>query len=145
MVQSQEQTAGLLKIGAVAQRAGVSIDTVRYYERRGLVAPARRLASGYRLYEPTAVERIALARRLQSLAMTLDEVADALTAHDSGTATCASQRWRLEAVLERTRARAAELAAVESSLHDVLRRCAEGRCELVVSGPRADSDRPHPR
>ena len=45
MVQSQE-----LRIGAVARQAGVSVDTVRYYERRGLLRPAGRLPSGYRLY-----------------------------------------------------------------------------------------------
>ena len=69
MVQSQE-----LRIGAVARQAGVSVDTVRYYERRGLLRPAGRLPSGYRLYTETAVARIRLARQLQGLGMTLEEV-----------------------------------------------------------------------
>ncbi len=83
MDQSQE---ALWKIGEVAGRAGVSVDTVRYYERRGLVTPTHRASSGYRHYRPDTVDRILLTRRLQSLGMTLDEVAHALQAHDAGEA-----------------------------------------------------------
>jgi DNA-binding transcriptional MerR regulator len=127
MVQSQ---GSFLKIGAVARRAGVSVDTVRYYERRGLLPPAERLPSGYRLYSEAAVETIALARRLQGLGLTLDEVADALRAHDGSEVTCESERWRLVAVLDRTRARIAELAALRDDVEAVLARCEAGCCEL---------------
>jgi MerR family mercuric resistance operon transcriptional regulator len=127
VVQSQGPS---LRIGAVARRAGVSVDTVRYYERRGLLRPAERLPSGYRLFPAAAVSTITLARRLQSLGMTLEEVADALRGHDWGEETCDSQRWRLEAALERTRARMAELAAVEADIAGVLDGCASGHCEL---------------
>ncbi|MCO1659960.1 MerR family transcriptional regulator [Pseudonocardia humida] len=127
MVQSQES---LLKIGAVARRAGVSVDTVRYYERRRLLPPAQRLPSGYRLYSQAAVDTITLARRLQGLGMTLDEVADALRAHDGGGATCETERWRLDAVLDRTRARLAELTALQGSIETALARCEAGCCEL---------------
>jgi DNA-binding transcriptional MerR regulator len=127
MVQSQ---GSFLKIGAVARQAGVSVDTVRYYERRGVLGAAERLPSGYRLYPGTAVATILLARRLQGLGMTLEEVADALRAHDRGGATCDSERWRLESVLDRTRARIAELAAVQAELEAVLARCAAGDCEM---------------
>jgi DNA-binding transcriptional MerR regulator len=120
----------LLKIGAVAGQAGVSVDTVRYYERRGLLGPARRLPSGYRLYTDSAVARIRLARRLQALGLTLDEIADALRAHDGGGATCESERWRLEAVHERITARLAELAAVRDAVDAALERCRSERCEF---------------
>ena len=127
MVQSQEQ---LLKIGAIADRASVSIDTVRYYERRGLLSPAERLPSGYRLYRESTVGRIHLARRLQGLGMTLDEVADALSAHDRGGTSCDSERWRLEAVHQRITAKLAELAAVREAIDDALTQCADGHCAL---------------
>jgi DNA-binding transcriptional MerR regulator len=127
MVQSQGPT---LKIGAVAKQAGVSVDTVRYYERRGLLPPAERLPSGYRLYSEAAVDTITLARRLQSLGMTLDEVADALRAHDGGEASCESERWRLVAVSDRTKARIAELTTLQSSIEAVLARCEAGCCGL---------------
>jgi MerR family mercuric resistance operon transcriptional regulator len=137
MVQSQEPR---LKIGGVAKRAGVSIDTVRYYERRGLLTPAERLPSGYRLYSQAAVATIALARRLQSLGMTLDEVGDALRAHDRGEAACESERWRLAAALDRTRARLAELTALRENIETVLARCEAGHCELRSTPPPG----PHP-
>jgi len=127
MVQSQDQW---LKIGSIAQRSGVSIDTVRYYERRGLLRPAQRLPSGYRLYQEPTVARIRLARRLQSLGMSLAEVADALRAHDRGNATCESERWRLESVRDRVDAKLAELARVRKAIESVLERCASGQCEL---------------
>jgi MerR family mercuric resistance operon transcriptional regulator len=124
MVQSQE-----LRIGAVARRAGVSVDTVRYYEHRGLLRPAGRLPSGYRHYTEAAVARIRLARQLHGLGMTLEEVAAALQAHDAG-GDCASERWRLEAARERVAAEQARLAAVAAELDTVLARCAGGTCDL---------------
>jgi DNA-binding transcriptional MerR regulator len=132
MDQSQEH---LLKIGQVAERAGVSVDTVRYYEQRGLVTPAHRAGSGYRYYRPDTADRILFTRRLQALGMTLDEVAQALQAHDTHGGTCASQRWRLEAVRERI---ATQLGELTSVLHDVdatLANCASGNCTLLTSPP----------
>jgi DNA-binding transcriptional MerR regulator len=117
-----------MKIGQVAKRAGVSVDTVRFYERRGVLPAPERLSSGYRTYTPATVERIRLARRLQALALTLDEVVDALHATDRGDATCASERWRLEAVLERIDAKSAELRAVRREVTKVMRACDRGAC-----------------
>jgi DNA-binding transcriptional MerR regulator len=119
-----------LRIGTVAREAGVSVDTVRYYERRGLLRPAGRLPSGYRLYTDAAVARIRLARQLQGLGMTLEEVAELLRAHDAG-GDCASERWRLEAARERVAAEMARLAAVRAELETVLAHCVEGRCDLM--------------
>jgi len=127
MVQSQEQW---LKIGMVAKRAGVSVDTVRYYERRKVLSPAGRLPSGYRLYTEAAVSTLMLARRLQGLGMTLDEVGDALRAHDHAGGTCETERWRLTAVLDRTRTRMADLAALQQNIETVLAHCAAGCCDL---------------
>jgi DNA-binding transcriptional MerR regulator len=132
MDQSQEL---LWKIGEVAGRAGVSVDTVRYYERRGLVTPAHRTSSGYRHYRPDAVDRILLARSLQALGMTLDEVAQALQAHDLHGGTCASERWRLEAVRERIATQLVELTAVLRDVDTTLAQCASGNCTLLGSPP----------
>jgi DNA-binding transcriptional MerR regulator len=65
-------------IGALARRAGVRIDTVRYYERSGLLAPRLRLASGYRRYGEVEVARLRFIRRAQALGFTLNEVRDLL-------------------------------------------------------------------
>ena len=65
-------------IGALAKRAGVSIDTVRYYERGGLLAPKTRLASGYRRYSELEVARLRFIRRAQALGFSLKEVKELL-------------------------------------------------------------------
>jgi DNA-binding transcriptional MerR regulator len=122
-----------VKIGQVAREAGVSIDTVRFYERRGILpAPARR-PSGYRVFTPAAVERIRMARALQNLGLTLDEVIDALHAHDRGDATCESERWRLEAVIERLDARIAELERARQATARALEDCQSGQCRLTAA------------
>ena len=65
-------------IGALAKRAGVRIDTVRYYERSGLLSPRARLASGYRRYGELELARLRFIRRAQALGFTLREVRELL-------------------------------------------------------------------
>ena len=122
-----------MKIGAVAAGAEVSVDTVRFYERRGLLPRPQRRPSGYREYPPSTVERIRMARNLQQLGFTLDEIVDALGAHDSGAATCESEQWRLEAVLDRIDARIAELRRTRRLVAGTMRECRDGRCRLGVA------------
>lgn len=117
-----------MKIGDVARRAEVSVDTVRFYERRGVLPVPERMPSGYRTYTAATVERIRLARRLQGLGLTLDEVIDALHATDRGEATCDSERWRLEAVVERIDQKIAELRSVRREVTAVMAACDRGRC-----------------
>lgn len=126
-----------MKIGQVANEAGVSVDTVRFYERRGVLPAPERMPSGYRTYGPATVERIRLARRLQALGFTLDEVIDALHATDRGGVTCASERWRLEAVVERIDAKVDELRAVRREVRKVLAGCDSGKC--VFADPNISS------
>lgn len=120
-----------MKIGQVAQEAGVSVDTVRFYERRGILPVAGRRPSGYRVFSATAVERIRMAKALQELGFTLDEVVDALTAHDQGGATCDSEQWRLEAVVNRLDAKIAELTRARLAATETLLDCQAGRCRLT--------------
>jgi DNA-binding transcriptional MerR regulator len=120
-----------VKIGQIAQEAGVSVDTVRFYERRGILPTAERRPSGYRIFNTAAVERIRMAKALQELGFTLDEVVDALTAHDQGGATCDSERWRLEAVVDRLDAKIAELTRARQAAAESLQDCQAGRCRLT--------------
>jgi DNA-binding transcriptional MerR regulator len=126
-----------MKIGQLARAAGVTVDTVRFYERRGVLPQPARLPSGYRVYTAATVERIRLARTLQALGFTLDEVVDALHASDAGTATCAGERWRLEHVLQRIDQQIAHLAAVRQNVRDVLEDCDAGRCRFAEVPSRA--------
>jgi len=61
-------------IGEVAERAGVSVDTVRYYERRRLLPTAPRTANGYRLFTSEAIERLLFIKQAQELGFSLDEI-----------------------------------------------------------------------
>lgn len=120
-----------MKIGQVAKQAGVSVDTVRFYERRGVLPPARRRPSGYRIFNESAVERIRTAKALQDMGLTLDEVIDALHTHDTGEATCESERWRLETVVDRIDAKVAELERARRNAVEILEDCRAGRCRLI--------------
>jgi DNA-binding transcriptional MerR regulator len=122
-----------VKIGQVAEQAGVSIDTVRFYERRGVLPAAERRPSGYRVFSESTVERIRMAKALQDMGLTLDEVIDALHTHDTGGATCESERWRLEVVVDRMDTKIAELVRARQNAVDILEDCRAGRCRLTPS------------
>ena len=121
-----------MRIGEIANRSGVTVDTVRFYERLGVLASAEREPSGYRDYAPETVERIGLTRELQAIGFTLNEVIDALAAHDAGGATCESERWRLDSVLERVDAKRAELDALRGRIVAARDACAGGRCGFTT-------------
>jgi DNA-binding transcriptional MerR regulator len=125
-----------VKIGQIAKESGVSVDTVRFYERVGVLPPAARRPSGYREYAPETVERIRLTRELQSIGFALTEVVDALAAHDTGNATCESERWRLDAVLARVDAKIAELVALRERIIAAEQACDAGRCLFSRRSPR---------
>lgn len=129
-----------MKIGQVAAEAEVSIDTVRFYERRGVLPIPQRRPSGYRDYPASTVERIRTARTLQHLGFTLDEIIDALHAHDSGDATCASELWRLDAVVDRIDAKISELRRTRRAVTETISECRAGRCRFA---PALDADLRH--
>ena len=109
-------------IGALAKRAGVRIDTVRYYERSGLLAPKTRLASGYRRYGEVELSRLRFIRRAQALGFTLKEVRELLTL---------SKRRDVSRV---KRAAQGKLAAVERKIA-ALERIRDGLLKLVAACP----------
>jgi DNA-binding transcriptional MerR regulator len=122
-----------MKIGEIARLAGVTVDTVRFYERVGVLPPPARTDSGYRDFPSDVVERIQLTRELQAIGFTLNDAIDALAAHDAGGATCESERWRLQAVLDRVDAKLAELTALRGRIVDAQAACASGRCLLTTT------------
>jgi DNA-binding transcriptional MerR regulator len=123
-----------VKIGEVAAQAGVSVDTVRFYERVGVLPPPARTPSGYRDYDAVTVARIGLTRQLQATGFTLAEAVDALAAHDAGGATCESERWRLEAALARVDAKRAELDTLRERIVQAQAACEAGHCLFIRNG-----------
>lgn len=120
-----------MNIGELARAADVNIDTIRYYERRGVLPSPARRPSGYRVYSAETVQRLQLARALQSLGFTLEEIVGAFHSSAHGTATCETERWRLEAVLERLDSKISELRRTRRELVQALAECAEGRCRFA--------------
>ena len=81
-----------MRTSEVARAAGVSADTIRLYERRGLVPRPRRNVSGYRQYPPETVPRVRLVRRALAIGFTLEELSVILAARDRGEAPCRAVR-----------------------------------------------------
>jgi DNA-binding transcriptional MerR regulator len=73
---------GLMRIGEVAERVGLSIGTIRHYDEVGLVVPSARSQGGFRLYTDTDVDRLILIRRMKPLGFTLEQMADLLAVYD---------------------------------------------------------------
>jgi MerR family copper efflux transcriptional regulator len=120
-----------LKIGQVATLGGVGIDTVRYYERLGLLPPAPRRASGYRMFDESTVARIRLIKQLQDLGLSLQEI-DAMLRATGEHATCAHESDKIRAALARTDDKIAALLAVRTKLQGALERCTTGACTIMV-------------
>jgi DNA-binding transcriptional MerR regulator len=121
-----------MKIGELSTRSGASIDTIRFYERRGVLPTPVRRPSGYREYAEGVVDRVRLVRRLQSVGLTLDEIVEFLAVHDRGGASCESERWRLDAAQQRIRERINELLIVENAILQAKADCAAGHCRLTA-------------
>ncbi|HEY7049955.1 MAG TPA: MerR family transcriptional regulator [Jatrophihabitantaceae bacterium] len=104
-----------LRSGAVARAAGVNLETLRYYERRGLLAEPQRSSGGHRLYPTEAVTLVRVIKAAQRLGFTLDEVAELLQLGRTGRHTARLQT-RIEAKLAEIEARIADLQLVGETL-----------------------------
>ncbi|HEX8162169.1 MAG TPA: heavy metal-responsive transcriptional regulator [Pyrinomonadaceae bacterium] len=108
-----------LRAGELARAAGLSADTLHHYERKGVLAPPRRSANGYREYPYEALERVRLVRRALGIGFTLDELARILRARDRGVAPCREVRALASAKLASVEERLRELAAVREELRAI--------------------------
>ena len=112
-----------LTIGQVAKRAGVGVETVRFYEREGLVAEPARRPSGYRQYSPDAVRRIRFIRHAKELGFTLKEIGELLTLRIDPRSTCADVRDRARDKITDIEERIANLDRMRSALLRLVTRC----------------------
>lgn len=119
-----------MTIGMLARTSGVHVETIRFYQRRGLLAQPRRPAGGVRRYSADAVARLRFIRRAQDIGFTLGEIAELLRlqrgcrdAHDLATAKLAAIERRL-----------ADLNRVRKTLRELVGRCEAGRsagCPII--------------
>jgi DNA-binding transcriptional MerR regulator len=121
------------RIGEVAARAGVSIDTVRYYEKRRLLPPAPRTQGGFRLFTPEAVERVQFIKQAQEIGLSLDEIGQ-LLATGGGANECRSVRDLLRAKLAELDER---IEAMRNFRHTLARHLAACERELKAHGEAA--------
>jgi MerR family transcriptional regulator, mercuric resistance operon regulatory protein len=126
------QSAGI-QIGELSRRTGCNIETIRYYERIGLLREPARSAGRYRVYDGD-VRRLAFIRRARELSFKLDEVRTLLTLSANDEAARADVRELAESHLAEGRAKIADLRAMERVLADAVRRCAAGEalgCPII--------------
>jgi Hg(II)-responsive transcriptional regulator len=124
-----------MRTAEVAGRAGVNPQTLRYYERRGLLPVPPRSAAGYRSYPDDTVRVIRFVKRAQELGFTLDEVEELLHLARGGPSSCASARAVASARLADLTAKIADLERMRTSLRQLVNTCsrpsAERECPLL--------------
>jgi MerR family copper efflux transcriptional regulator len=112
-----------MRIGELAQRAGVGIDTVRYYEREGLLRPPPRAASGYRSYAAVDVQRLRFVRRAKQLGFTLPQVRELLALSGNTGLDMAVLKVTASQKLAEIDERMADLARVRAGLAALVEAC----------------------
>ncbi|MCX7960320.1 MAG: Cd(II)/Pb(II)-responsive transcriptional regulator [Burkholderiales bacterium] len=116
-----------MRIGELARRAGVDVQTVRYYEREGLLDAPARTPSGYRAYGPAHLERLRFVRHCRSLDMALADIRRVLALAREASVACDEVNQLVEAHLARVRARRQALERLEQQLEALRAQCANGQ------------------
>jgi DNA-binding transcriptional MerR regulator len=129
-------STGSMQSGELARLSGVSTDTLRHYERVGVLAKPPRTTSGYRQYPSSALERVRLVRRAMSVGFSLEELARVLGVRDKGGAPCRQVRDLAASKLEMIERRMEELALVRDQLEKLLEDW-DGRLARTTPGHRA--------
>lgn len=128
-------TLPAMRIGQLARAAGVDAETIRYYERIGILAPPARSPNGYRAYGAAQLERLAFVRHCRSLDMPLEEIRRLLAFVDRPDADRAGIDRLIDAQLARVRTRLASLQALERQLASLREQCAGdhagGECGIL--------------
>jgi DNA-binding transcriptional MerR regulator len=117
-----------LTVSALADQAGLTPDTVRYYERAGLLPEPARSAAGYRLYDQAAVDRLRLIKGAQRAGLRLREIAELLQVADRGQCPCGHTEVLLRQRLAEVRAELDRLRALETDLTRLLERHPAAAC-----------------
>lgn len=132
-----------ITIGRMARAAGVSVETVRYYQRRGLLPRPERPQHAYRRYDEEVLARLRFIRRAQELGFTLREIAELLSLDASD---CRRSHEIAERRLEDIRAKVRDLRAVATRLSRVLEACREGeheQCPIITAIGQAEFQSPN--
>ncbi|UVW30508.1 Cd(II)/Pb(II)-responsive transcriptional regulator [Massilia sp. H6] len=132
-----------MKIGELAERSGCLVETIRYYERIGLLAPPDRSSNNYRAYTELHAERLLFIRHCRALDMTLDEVRTLLDFRDAPGQNCEGVNALLDKHIRHIVDRIANLSILETQLRELRSRCVvtdtTGACEILHALGTADT------
>ena len=124
-----------LRIGRAAQEAGVGIETIRFYERRGLIEQPPKPPDGYRRYTAETVERIRFIRQAQHIGFSLTQIEELLSLKADPSADCADVRRKAAAKVAEVDGKIAELQRIRSALEEVIAACpgrgSVGACTIL--------------
>jgi Cd(II)/Pb(II)-responsive transcriptional regulator len=127
--------AELLKIGELAKQTGSQVETIRYYEREGLLPAPARSEGNYRLYGPAHVERLQFIRHCRSLDMTLSEIRELLSFRDAPDESCNQVNLLLDKHIDHVSQRIRELQALQKQLKALRSTCHSAQaakdCEIL--------------
>jgi Cd(II)/Pb(II)-responsive transcriptional regulator len=116
-----------MKIGDLARRFNVPVETIRYYERENLLPLPDRTASNYRVYGPAHADRLRFIVNCRALDMTLDEIRSLLAYHDRPTEDCGEVTWLLDEHIGHVADRITELRRLETQLRALRSACRHGK------------------
>ncbi|MBX9878534.1 MAG: heavy metal-responsive transcriptional regulator [Candidatus Obscuribacterales bacterium] len=127
----------LLRIGEASARAGVNIQTLRYYERRGLIKAPERGSSGYREYTPETVQLVKLIKRAQKFGFSLNEIKHLLDLCENNKANCGKLHDAISSKIADTNEQLAALNGIQQSLKSLVDSCSSNgpldRCPIMKS------------
>ena len=115
-----------MTIGQLAKQAGVNIETVRFYERRRLLAPSSRTASGYRIYSLTELRRLRFIKQAQTWGFSLHEIDELLNLRVQPSASCGQVKQRTQVKLAQAQKKIQDLERLSRALRKVIRSCEKG-------------------
>ena len=125
----------MLTIGTLAKKTGTKVQTIRYYERRGLLPAPRRNKSGHRRYSVEAVNRTVFIKRCQALGFSLNEIQEILSLRVTPESTCADMKLRVSEKVADVELILHELTRIRDALNRLLSKCAGtgpiGKCPIL--------------
>jgi MerR family transcriptional regulator, copper efflux regulator len=119
----------MIRIGELASKSNVHLETIRYYEREGLLHPPQRTPSGHRAYAPRDLLRLRFIKRSQALGFALTEIKELLALKVTPNQPCIDVVHQIEAKALEIKAKIAHLQAIQRTLHKMKASC-EGRCSV---------------
>lgn len=117
-----EQKSGILR-AQLARQTGCNLETIRYYEKVGLLPAPPRSANGYRVYPPQLVQRLQFILHARELGFAMEEIRSLLSLTDTGAQTCAEVMAKTQLHLDDVRRKIADLQRIERTLSTTLAEC----------------------